>query len=155
LFYRARRNLMNKKVLVAVVVQKMVDSEVSGVCFTVHPVTKDKNQMVVEACWGLGEILVQGKITPDSYVIGKSNLKISDVNKNPQKEMIVRSKNETRTFLVPKIKRKQQKLSEKQIKELARICIKVENHYKSPQDLEWTLERNKFYIVQTRPITAL
>jgi len=155
LFYRAKRNLMNKKVSVAAVVQKMIQSEVSGVCFTVHPVTKDKNQMVIEACWGLGEILVQGKITPDSYVIEKSNLKILDINKNPQDKMIVRENDGTKTIEVPKSKNKKQKLSGDQIKELAKICIKVENHYKDPQDLEWAFERNKFYIVQTRPITTL
>jgi len=134
IFYRFKRNLQKKQVQVAVVIQKMVQSDVSGVCFTVHPVTKDRNQMIIEAVRGLGEVLVQGKVTPDSYVIGKDNLKILDIN-------------------VPVKGR--QKLSEKQIKELAALCIKIENHYRDPQDIEWALEKNKFYIVQTRPITAL
>jgi len=161
LFYRAKRNLMNKKVSVAVVVQKMIQSEVSGVCFTVHPVTKDKNQMVIEACWGLGEILVQGRITPDSYVIDKSKIKtqkskfILDKNINPQEKMIVRVNGGTKEVKVPKEKIKKQKLSDNQIRKLAKICLKIENHYKDPQDIEWALEKNKFYIVQTRPITAL
>jgi len=134
IFYRFKRNLQKKQVQVAVVIQKMVQSDVSGVCFTVHPVTKDRNQMIIEAVRGLGEVLVQGKVTPDSYVIGKDNLKILDIN-------------------VPTKGR--QKLSEKQIKELAKLCIKIENHYKDPQDIEWAFEKNKFYIVQTRPITTL
>ena len=134
IFYRFKRNLQKKQVQVAVVIQKMVQSDVSGVCFTVHPVTKDRNQMIIEAVRGLGEVLVQGKVTPDSYVIGKDNLKILDIN-------------------VPTKGR--QKLSEKQIKELAKLCIKIENHYKDPQDIEWAFEKNKFYIVQSRPITAL
>jgi pyruvate,water dikinase len=161
LFYRAKRNLMDKKVLVAVVVQKMIQSEVSGVCFTVHPVTKDRNQMVIEACWGLGEILVEGKITPDSYVIDKSKIKtqkskfILDKNINPQEKMIVRANGGTKEVRVPKEKIEKQKLSDDQIKKLAKICLKIENHYKDPQDIEWAFEKNKFYIVQTRPITAL
>jgi len=155
LFYRAKRNLWDKKIAIGVVVQKMIQSEISGVCFTAHPVIKDKNQIVVEACWGLGEILVQGKVTPDSYVIGKSNRKILDANKNIQNKMIIGTKMGTKTISIPKSKRSRQKLSEEQIKELAEICIKVEKHYKYPQDIEWVFERNKFYIVQTRPITAL
>jgi pyruvate,water dikinase len=161
LFYRARRNLMNKKVSVAVVVQKMVQSEVSGVYFTVHPVTKDRNQMVIEACWGLGEILVQGKITPDSYVIDKSKIKtqkskfILDKNINPQEKMIIKANGGTKEVKVPKEKIEKQKLNENQIRKLAKICLKIENHYKNPQDIEWALEKNKFYIVQTRPITTL
>ncbi len=132
MFYRAERGLTKKQVSVAVVIQKMVNSEVSGVCFTVHPVTQDKNQMIIEAIYGLGENLVQGIITPDSYVIEKDTINIIDVN--------IQDK---------------QKLSEKQIKELAKICLRIEKHYKSPQDIEWALEKNKFYITQSRPITTL
>lgn len=170
IFYRFERGLNHKPVLVAVVVQKMVQSDVSGVCFTVHPVTKAKNQMVVEACWGLGEILVQGAITPDTYVVEKpedKELKILDINVNPQRKMIVRAKEGNKTIAVPKEKIKRQKLSENQIKELAKLCLRIENHFKdprtralgsvrgTPQDIEWALERDKFYILQTRPITAL
>lgn len=90
--------------------------------------------MIIEAVLGLGEALVQGSITPDSYVIEKNSLKVSDV-KIPGKE--------------------KQKLSEKQIKELAKLTLKIEKHYRSPQDIEWAFERGKFYIVQSRPITTL
>lgn len=155
LFYRANRGLKEKRVLVAVVIQKMIQSEVSGVCFTVHPVVKDKNQMVIEAVWGLGETLVSGQITPDTYVVGKEKFNILDTNLNSQERMLVRSKkgNENISTPIPKIKK--QKLSEEQIKALAGICKRIENHYREPQDIEWALERNKFYIAQTRPITTL
>ncbi len=135
LFYRVKRGLKRKQVSVAVVVQEMVQSEISGVCFTTHPVTKDKNQMIIEAVWGLGEALVSGKVTPDSYVVDERNFKILDVNVNPPKS--------------------KQKLSESQIIKLARLCQKIEAHYKSPQDIEWALSKNKFYILQSRPITTL
>lgn len=155
LFYRVERGLNRKQISVAVVVQKMVNSEVSGVCFTVHPVTKDKDQMIIEACWGLGEALVQGILTPDSYIIEKSTLNLVDINVNAQEKQVVKSEKGTQIIFVPEEMRKKQKLSEKQIKELASLCIKIESHYKSPQDIEWALEKGKFYIVQSRPITTL
>ncbi len=155
IFYRFKRNLNKKPVSVAVVVQKMIQSETSGVCFTVHPVTKDKSQMVIEAAWGLGEILVSGKITPDTYVIEKDSFNILDTNVNSQEKMIARAKQGNKTVTVPKTKREKQKLSRDQIKQLAKLCIKIENRYKVPQDIEWSLEKNKFYIIQSRPITAL
>jgi len=155
IFYRSKRNLQQKRVQVAVVMQKMIQSEVAGVCFTVHPVTKDRNQMVIEAVWGLGEILVSGKVTPDTYVIAKDSLNILDININPQEKMIIRGKKGNVTIGIPKTKKRKQKLSKNQIKELVKLCIRIENHYKDPQDIEWTLAKSKFYIVQSRPITAL
>jgi len=155
LFYRVERNMRRKQVSVAVVIQKMANSDVSGVCFTVHPVTRDKDQMIIEACWGLGEALVQGIITPDSYVIEKSTLKIIDINVNNQEKYIVKAKKETKGKPVPQKIREKQKLTEKQIKELAKICISIEKYYKDPRDIEWALENGKFYIVQSRPITTL
>ena len=82
IFYRHEKKLLKAKVSVAVVIQKMIPSEVSGICFTVHPVTRDKNQMIIEAGWGLGEAIVSGQITPDSYVIGKKDWSIIDININ-------------------------------------------------------------------------
>jgi pyruvate,water dikinase len=155
LFYRVERNIQHKQVSVAVVVQKMVNSDVSGVCFTVHPVTKDKKQMIIEACWGLGEALVQGTITPDSYVIEKSTLNIVDINIGNQEKMIVKSKLEIEEKPVPVKMREKQKLTEKQIIELSKICINIEKHYGDPRDIEWALEGKKLFIVQSRPITTL
>ncbi|MGA2417950.1 MAG: PEP/pyruvate-binding domain-containing protein [Candidatus Staskawiczbacteria bacterium] len=155
LFYRVERKMRRKQVSVAVVVQKMANSDVSGVCFTVHPVTRDKDQMIIEACWGLGEALVQGIITPDSYVIEKSTLGIIDINIGNQDKQILKAKIETEEKPVPKNLREKQKLTEKQIKELAKICINIEKHYGDPRDIEWALEKGKFYIVQSRPITTL
>jgi len=155
LFYRTERGLSKNKVSVAVVVQKMVNSEVSGVCFTVHPVTRDKDQMIIEAGWGLGEAIVQGIITPDSYVLEKSTLKLVDVNVNSQEKQIIKAKNLTEEKPVPAAKKDKQKLSEKQIQKLAGICMGIEKHYGFACDIEWALEKGKFYITQSRPITTL
>lgn len=155
IFYRVERELQKNHVSVAVVVQKIVNSEVSGVCFTVHPVTRDQDQMIIEGGWGLGESIVQGIITPDSYVVEKSTLKLVDVNVNNQEKQIVKGPKLTIEKPVPAAKRDKQKLNEKQVKELAKICIGIEKHYGFPCDIEWALEKGKFYITQSRPITTL
>ncbi|MCX6813860.1 MAG: hypothetical protein NT078_01395, partial [Candidatus Azambacteria bacterium] len=137
IFYRYEKKLYKQKISVAVVIQKMIQSEISGVCFTVHPVTKDTNQMVIEADYGLGEAIVGGKITPDTYLINKKNIGVGHL------------------YLVSKSIQGKQKLSDKQMLKLAKICQSIETHYKKPQDIEWAFEKEKFYIVQSRPITTL
>ncbi len=140
---------------VAVVVEKMIQSDVSGICFTVHPVTQDRNQMVIEAGWGLGEAIVGGKITPDTYVISKKDWVIMDINISDQEMMIIRSGSGIKETKVPKLKQFKEKLSGKQIIKLAKLCQKIEDHYKFPQDIEFAIEKNKIYITQSRPITTL
>jgi len=142
-------------VAVAVVVQKMVQSEISGICFTVHPVTQDRDQMVIEAGYGLGEAIVGGKITPDTYVISKKDWVIIDTNISDQEMMIIRQGNGIKETKVPESKQSKQKLSNKQIIQLAKLCQKIEEHYKKPQDIEFAIENNKLYITQSRPITTL
>ncbi len=160
IFYRLERKLGGKKVMVAVVVQKMVQSEVSGVAFSVHPVTRDKNQMIIEAGYGLGEAIVAGLITPDAYIIDKRNFEIIDKNMSKQTLMIIRNKKarkqkNTIDTSVPKSKIERQKLSNNKIIELAKIVKNIEKHYKRPMDIEWALEKGKLYVVQARPITTL
>ncbi|MDD5489102.1 MAG: PEP/pyruvate-binding domain-containing protein [Candidatus Moranbacteria bacterium] len=143
-------------VSVAVVVQKMVQSDISGICFTVHPVTENKKQMVIEAGYGLGEAIVSGQVTPDTYVVDKQDFSIADINFSEQTRMIVKKKGEGVEWKpVPKKTQNRQKLTGKQIVELAKLCDRIEKHYKKPQDIEWALEKGKFYITQSRPITTL
>jgi len=155
MIYRFKRNLNKQSISVAVIVQKMIQSEVSGVCFTTNPVTKDRNQMIIESIWGLGEMLVSGQITPDAYEIDKLGMRILRINKNIQNRMLIKSGLGNKIAIVSKNKKERQKLSEKQIKELAKICCQIERYYGKPQDIEWALEKGKFYIVQSRPITTL
>jgi pyruvate,water dikinase len=156
IFYRLEKKLEKTKVSVAVVVQKMVKSEVSGVCFTVHPVTQDKTQMIIEAGYGLGESIVGGLISPDSYVVDKEKKNIIDINVFEQgKQIIQDSKKGTKQVKVEADKKNKQKLTKKQILELAEICIRIEKHYGFACDIEWALEQKKLYIVQSRPITTL
>jgi len=174
IFYRKEKNLHKVKVSVAVVVQEMVESEISGICFTVHPVAQDKQQMIIEAGWGLGEAIVSGSITPDAYVVNKlkvksppageagkkfkveDELEILDINVSEQKKQLVRClKKGVKWVAVPKGKQEVQVLSGDKIIQLAKICLSIEKHYKKPQDIEWAHKDGKFYITQSRPITTL
>lgn len=153
--YRNEKGMRDTHVSVAVVIQKMVQSEVAGVTFTVHPVTRDTNQMILEACWGLGEFIVGGVVTPDSYVVDKKDGTILDVYMSDQEKMLVRSTHGNSEVAVPQDKKEKQKLDNKQIGELAEICKGIEKHYGFPCDIEWAMEEGMFCIVQSRPITTL
>ena len=133
IFYRFEKGMHGKEISVAVVVQKMVQSEMSGIAFSVHPVTEDHNQMIIEAGFGLGEAIVSGQITPDSYVVEKKPRRIID------KKRVASS----------------QVLSDDQILEFSALILKVEERYGFPCDIEWAYESGTFYVVQSRPITTL
>lgn len=155
IFYRFEKGLKTKTISVAVVVQKMIQSEISGVCFTVHPVTKNKNQMVIEAGFGFGEAVVSGLITPDNYIVNKKDCSILKVTVNEQSITIIQSTTGNIKKNLAPSRGGKQKLTTRQIVNLAKICKKIEQHYHQPQDIEWAFEKGKFYITQSRPITTL
>lgn len=161
IFYRHEKGLIDHDVSVAVVIQTMVQSEISGIAFTVHPVTEDYDQMIIEAGFGLGEAIVSGQITPDSYVVLKSDMSIFDINIATQTRKLIKSKklDEEKTMnewvVLSESEGSGQKLTGKQIIDLAEICKKIEEHYKFPCDIEWAFANGKFYITQSRPITTL
>ncbi len=155
IFYRFEKKLHTTHISVAVVVQKMVNSEKSGIAFSVHPVTEDYNQMIIEAGFGLGEAIVSGSITPDSYIITKEPLKITDINVAEQTKALYRDENGGNVWKELGAKGIEQVLSEKEIIELAKLIKKIEDHYGFPVDVEWAFENGKFYITQSRPITTL
>ena len=157
IFYRKEKKLLKTKVSVAVVVQKMIQSEISGITFTVHPVTKDRNQMIIEAGYGLGEAIVSGSITPDSYVVDKQDMSILDINIAEQERKLIQKSvaGDNKWVKIPKSEGEKQVLTGKQIIELAQICANIEKHYQFPCDIEWAFEKGKFYITQSRPITTL
>lgn len=156
IFYRFEKGFDGSHVSVAVVVQKMVNSDISGIAFSVHPITEDPNQMIIEAGWGLGESIVSGSITPDSYVIRKDQWSLIDINVASQKTGLFRKKDGGNELVdIPQKKSNQQKLNDKQIVELAQLIKTIENHYGFPVDVEWAMEDGAFSIVQSRPITTL
>lgn len=160
IFYRFEKGLHTTHISVAVVIQKMVNSEKSGIAFSVHPVTEDYNQIIIEAGFGLGEAIVSGSVTPDSYVVTKEPQDIIDTNVNTQNKALYRGTTKTEHGFnewkdLPKDQAETQVLNKDQIKELSNIIVTIERHYGFPCDIEWAFEGDTFYIVQSRPITTL
>lgn len=155
IFYRRENKIANEKVKISVIVQKMVQSEVSGVMFSIDPVTNDKERVVVEAVWGLGEMIVQGSVVPDTYSVQKETYAILAKEISDQAVQLKRRGTKTEEISVPKKNREMQKISDKEIVELAKIAVRLQEHYYFPQDVEWAREGNKIFIVQTRPVTTM
>lgn len=156
IFYRFEKDSHKQKISVAVVVQKMVASEKSGIAFSVHPVTQDKNQLIIEAALGLGEAIVSGQITPDSYVVEKEPRRIIDKNIFTQDRGLFKCRDGGVEWQdIPKEQGGKKVLTNEQIQELSELIVKIERHYGTPQDIEFAYGGNIFYIVQSRPITTL
>ncbi len=161
IFYREEQNFDQLSVGIAVPVQRMVQSEISGVMFTVEPTTSDRGKVLVEAIYGLGEGIVSGEITPDTYMIDKSSLSVTNRQHVPQTWMLVRNMDSTnRDDLNKRVEilneqANSNKLDDSQIQSIVELGLGLEKAYNSPQDIEWAYQDGKFYIIQTRPITTL
>ncbi|MEO0281735.1 MAG: phosphoenolpyruvate synthase [candidate division WOR-3 bacterium] len=155
-FYRVSKGFDHKKVLIAVPVQKQLNSDKAGVGFTVHPSTGDKNKIMIEGSWGQGESVVSGAVTPDTYILDKKTGEVLQKHIARKLEMrILDKKGGIRTIKVPTKMQNKRVLSNDELKQLYRLALKLERHYKKPQDFEWVIEKNKAYLVQTRPITVI
>jgi len=158
IYYRIHNKFDHLKVGIAVPVQAMIQSEKAGVLFTVDPVTNDKDVIVIDAAFGLGEVVVSGAVTPDKYYVDKESMKILGKEVARQTWKIMRAKGKIGDVhaAVPKKEQKEQKLTDKEILALAKIGAKIEEHYRSPQDTEWAIdEKGRIYFVQSRPVTTL
>ena len=155
IFYRATNHFDHFKVGIAVPVQKMVESDASGVLFTIDPVTNDKTKIVIEAVFGLGELIVQGAVTPDQYEVDKKTGAIVEKEVNIQEKLMRKKGTSNEIIALDKKTGGRQKLPDDQIVALAKLGKKLENHYYFPQDAEWAIEEGKIYLVQTRPVTTL
>ena len=155
IFYRVQNHVKHEKVKVSVAVQKMIQSEVSGVMFSIDPVTNDKERMVIESVWGLGEMIVQGSVVPDRYVVQKDTFDILSKEISDQSVQLIKVDGITKETQVPKQVRDKQKITDEEIVKLARMSQKLQEHYYFPQDSEWAKEKGKLYLVQTRPVTTI
>jgi pyruvate,water dikinase len=160
IFYREEQGFDHFKVGIAVPVQRMVQSEASGVMFTIEPVTSDQGKIIIEAIYGLGEAIVSGEINPDLYVIDKESLTISSKKLSRQDRKLIRNPkaSDTNTNIwapVPIAEQPLQKLPDTDIAKLAWIGKQIEYHYDFPQDIEWAKENKKIFILQTRPVTTI
>jgi len=160
IFYRQEQGFDHFQVGIAVPIQKMVQSETSGVMFTVEPTTSDVSKITIEAIIGLGEMIVSGDVTPDHYVVDKENLQILQKEIKPQEWKLVKNHSgepgevNIKIMLTPEEQIKQ-KINDEDIITLAKLGKRLEDHYQHPQDIEWAKENNKIFIVQTRPVTTI
>jgi len=153
LFYRAEKGSLDDLGM-AVVVQRMVSADVAGVLFTVDPVRRRKDRMVVEAVFGLGEACVSGQVTPDNYVLARDGaLKRRRLSVQP---LVIESAPEGGTVereLDP-AEGGAATLEEDQLRELARLGDDLQGRLGGPQDIEWAIEGGELYVLQSRPVTA-
>lgn len=155
IYYRETKGFDHFKVSLAVPVQRMVQSDISGIMFTINPVTNDKSKIVVEAIWGLGENIVQGAVTPDHYEVDRNTWEVSNVRAVDQKIEMIKKGSRTYDAKVPKSRVSKRKLTDKMAVEVAKLGKKLHQHYFFPQDIEWAIENGRLYVVQTRPITTI
>jgi pyruvate,water dikinase len=154
--YRHERGFAHADVMLAVVVQEMFPSEVSGILFTANPVTSNPNELFVNASWGLGEAVVGGKVDPDQFILDRATLAVRDREIHDKLVMTARSPDGSGSVEVdvPVERRAVPSLSDDQLRELVAIGVRIEEHYGFPQDVEWGWADGRFALLQAREITA-
>ncbi len=163
IYYRQHQGFKHQEVALSVVVQKMVNSRISGVMFTANPITSDLSQIMINASWGLGEAVVSGIVTPDEFILDKKTLAIVEKNIAEKNTMVIKNIDDVGTFEI-KVeeylgydKVNAQCLNDLEVANLGKNGMIIEDLYKSPQDIEWALDADteELYILQARPITTL
>jgi len=141
---------------VAVVVQQMVASDISGIGFSVHPVTQEPGLQLIEACFGLGEAIVSGRIVPDQYIVERpANTIVQRFLGNQREGLFMEPGSKSATWRPLGKQGEGQKLTDEQVAEFAALLARIEDHYGHPVDTEWALEEGRFRLLQARPITTL
>src|SRR3989344_8697396 len=141
IYYRQKNNFPHEKVALCVVVQKQVNSEKSGIMFSINPATNNEGEIVIEAVYGLGEAVVSGSVSPNTYIVDKETEKIKEDDRPEQAFLLTRDEygRNVKKNLTDRQK-KTQVLNEKEIAVLVKLAKKSESHYKFPQDMEWAIE---------------
>ena len=155
--YRHENDIEQGSVAMAVVVQIMVPADVAGILFTANPATGERTEMIVNASFGLGEAVVGGQVTPDTFVVDRESKNVKETMIGPKEQMIV-SDGEQGTKLtdVKVADRDQSSLSDALLNDLVEVALKVEKNYDGlPQDIEWAIVDGKISLLQSRPITNL
>ena len=155
LSYRLKQGIDNTGLAHGVVVQELINAEKSGILFTANPINGRRDQILLNASWGLGEAIVGGEVTPDQWVVEKSRGEIVTEIIAQKEIMTVRKDGGIEFIKVPEEKQKKISLNKAEVSELLQLAIKVEDYFGTPQDIEWAYAKGKFYLVQTRPITSL
>ena len=152
--YRANQGYNQLSVAIAVVIQTMVESEKAGVLFTVNPINNNADEIQINSSYGLGESVVSGRVTADSYIADKSG-KIKHLTIGSKKTQIIYGEKDTKEVDVSREMREKPALNEREVKELVNVGKTIEKHYGYPCDIEWAIRGDKIYILQARAITTL
>lgn len=152
--YRIKKEIPHLEGM-AVVIQDMIPAEVSGTAFTAHPDTGDKNAIIIESSWGIGESIVSGLVTPDRYIVNKKNLKVIKKIVGRKKITVRTDKGGIARIATPDDKMNAFSLRDTSIENITKVCLNIEKTFKYPQDIEWCIHKNKIWILQSRAITSL
>lgn len=157
IFYRKEKKFSEDAVSIAVVVQKMINSEKAGVMFTQNPITHNENELLIEAAWGLGEGVVSGIVTPDNYVYLRREKKAESTYISEKEVMVIRDPSLLGSVEVdvPKELKEKRVLSDEELLEMRNMAQRIEEFFEKPQDIEWAYEDDVLYLLQSRPITTL
>jgi len=150
--YRIKKGIPHLEGM-AVVVQEMIPAEISGVTFTVHPIKA--RYLLIEASYGIGDLIVGGRVEPDDYVVDRETLEIVERKIGRKDKMNVIKDEEVKIVVVERELAEKQALSDDKIKEIALISLKVEKLFNYPQDIEWCIWNNKLWLLQSRAITGV
>jgi pyruvate,water dikinase len=153
--YRRHNGLALDKLEMAVLVQELVPADSSGVIFSANPVTQNRDEVVINASWGLGESVVSGTVTPDTFTIDKRDLTVTESKIADKKFMTVRVQDGTEEVPVPRFMRSRPSLSDEQLVAMARLAIRLEDEMGWPVDLEIAYHGEELYLLQCRQITTL
>ncbi len=155
--YRHQNGIDQGSVAMAVVVQAMVSSQVSGILFTANPATGERSEIIINASFGLGEAVVSGQVTPDTYIVDKETLRAKETIIGPKEQQIVAHGSQgTRLADVDVDSRGQSSLTDDMLRQLSRTAIDIETLYDGvPQDIEWAVVDQELYLLQSRPVTNL
>ncbi len=153
--YAEKNNIQQSERAVAVVVQAMVDADTAGVLFTANPVTNDVSQCVIEAVYGLGELLVQGAVTPETFIVTKDTGAVAEHTPHRQRTKLAYKDGSNTELPLTDTETSAEILQSAQVSELVKQAQIIEQHYGKPQDIEWAFSGKKLFIVQSRAITTI
>lgn len=155
LIYRTHQGIDPGSVSMAVVVQQLVSADAAGVLFTVNPVTGASDEVLINAAWGLGEVLVDGRLAPDTIITEKASGQVKRMEIGDKTVMTVPSESGTAEQTVDPALRLAAVLSTDQMEELTRTGREIEQYFKTPQDVEWAIAQGHIFILQSRPVTTI
>jgi pyruvate,water dikinase len=154
--YREANDFDNLNIGMAVIVQTLIAADTSGVMFTADPLTGAGGNIVVESCFGLGQALVSGKVTPDRFIVRKNKLRLWSRTISEKKiECRLNALGSVEERAAPKDRSTSETLDKRKMRRLAKLAMRIEREFGCPQDIEWAICSGKTWLLQSRPITAL